>query len=103
MALTSGYRNGGLRRLGAGTAFAAVLVGSGGALAAAQPTPEEQQQTWEGARQVLTGATVESIEIDLTDGAPKWEVDARTRDGAQYEVMVDMNSATVLSIEPDDD
>jgi uncharacterized membrane protein YkoI len=31
------------------------------------------------------------------------EVDLRTRDGAGYEVTVDMNTATVLSVEPDED
>lgn len=102
MARTIGYHGGGLRRLWAGTALATLLVGSGGALAVAEPTLSDQEEL-DAARQILMGATVRSIEIDFSDGAPKGEVEVRTRDGAEYEVMIDMNTATMLSIERDDD
>lgn len=90
-----------MRRLWAGAALAVVLVGSGSAAATAQPAPD--QQSLEAARQALMGATVESVEVDLSSGVPELEVDLRTRDGAGYEVTVDMNTATVLSVEPDED
>ncbi len=97
-----GHHTGGVRRLWAGAALAVVLVGSGSAAATAQPAPDDQQSL-EAARQALMGATVESVEVDLSSGVPELEVDLRTRDGAGYEVTVDMNTATVLSVEPDED
>jgi uncharacterized membrane protein YkoI len=99
---TIGQHSGGVRRLWAGAALAVVLVGGRSAAATAQPVPEDQQSL-EAARQALMGATVESVEVDLSGGAPELEVDLRTRDGAGYEVTVDMNTATVLSVEPDED
>ncbi|MGA6205038.1 PepSY domain-containing protein [Nocardia testacea] len=96
-----GHHTGAVRRLWAGAALAVVLVGSGSAAATAQPAPD--QQSLEAARQALMGATVESVEVDLSSGVPELEVDLRTRDGAGYEVTVDMNTATVLSVEPDED
>lgn len=102
MALTSGHRHGRLRRLWAGTALATILIGSGGAVADAEPMLSDQESL-EAARQVLMGATVQSVEVDFSEGTPTWEIDARTRDGAEYEVMVDMSTATVLSVEQDDD
>ncbi|MET8797395.1 hypothetical protein ABZV91_13275 [Nocardia sp. NPDC004568] len=101
MMYTIGHHRGGIRRWGAGAALAAILVWGGSAAAAAQPAPDEQ--SLEAARQALMGATVESVEVDLSSGAPELEVDLRTRDGAGYEVTVDMSTATVLSVEPDDD
>lgn len=97
-----GHRSGGVRRLWAGAALAAVLVWGGSAAANAQPAPQDQQSL-EAALQALMGATVESVEVDLSDGAPVLEVDMRTRDGAGYEVTVDTSTATVLSVEPDND
>ncbi|MFI2229902.1 PepSY domain-containing protein [Nocardia testacea] len=97
-----GHHTGGVRRLWAGAALAVVVVGSGSAAATAQPAPEDQRSL-EAARQALMGATVESVEVDLSSGAPELEVDMRTRDGAGYEVTVDLNTATVLSVEPDGD
>lgn len=102
MALTSCHYSGGPRRLWAGTALAAILVGSGGTLAVAEPPPGEQREP-DAAWQVLVGATVQSVEIDFSEGAPKGEVDVRARDGAEYEVTIDMNTPTILSVEPDED
>lgn len=102
MALTIDRYGRGLRRLAAGTALAAILVGSGGALALAQPAPGEEESL-EAARRVLLGATVQSFEVDTSNGAPALEVDVRTRDGGEYEVTVDMSTATVLSVERDED
>lgn len=102
MALTIGRSSGALRRLAAGTALAAIVVGSGGALALAQPAPGDEESL-EAARRVLLGATVQSFEVDTSNGAPELEVDVRSRDGAEYEVTVDMNTATVLSVERDED
>ncbi|GAA5099388.1 PepSY domain-containing protein [Nocardia iowensis] len=87
----------GLYRLAAGTALATALIAG----ATAQATADPMMSDLEIARQALAGATVQSVELDTADGTPQWEVDIRTRDGAVYEVQVDANTGTVLSIEPD--
>ncbi|MBF6328371.1 PepSY domain-containing protein [Nocardia transvalensis] len=95
-------RTGAWRRLSFTAALAAALAGGGSALASAEQ-PLDQQQTLDAARAALMGATVESVELDTSEGSPKWEIDLRTRDGAGYEAHVDAATGTVLSIEQDND
>ncbi|MCM6772011.1 PepSY domain-containing protein [Nocardia sp. CDC159] len=95
------FTNRSTARLAVGGALAAGLIASGGALASAEPVTD--QEALDLARQTLMGATVESVEIDTSDGTPKWEVDIRTRDGGAYEAQVDARTGTVLSIDRDSD
>ncbi|GAB4585852.1 PepSY domain-containing protein [Nocardia sp. IFM 10818] len=85
---------------GAVLAAAALGVGAGPALAApaAQPVVNDQQ-AMEMARDALMGATVQSVELDMADGSPAWEIDLRTRTGTDYEVEVDAMTGMVISIE----
>ncbi|MEU0871969.1 PepSY domain-containing protein [Nocardia brasiliensis] len=91
----------GLRKLTIGATLAVALIG-GSAVAGAQPAVTEQEAL-DAARNALMGATVQSIEFDTSDGAPKWEIDVKTRDGGGYEVAVDARTGTIVSIDEDND
>ncbi|MFI6869467.1 PepSY domain-containing protein [Nocardia sp. NPDC050406] len=95
-----------LRRLSFGAVLAAALGGAAAAPALATPAVQpvaNDQEALMAAQEALQGATVQSVELEMSDGAPKWEVDVVTRTGGAYEVQVDAATGTVLSVEQNSD
>ncbi|WP_174187681.1 PepSY domain-containing protein [Nocardia barduliensis] len=109
----------GRRRLLAGAAVAAVLVGgpvavyaatspqAPGRHAVAAALPDHdwaltaapaigRQQAIDKAIQAVPGSTAVSAELDAEGATTVWEVELRTPDGMEHEVIVDANSGAVL-------
>ncbi|MBL1077116.1 PepSY domain-containing protein [Nocardia sp. 2] len=94
-----------LRGLSAAVFFVAgVTVAAAPALA--DPTAEvtiNDQQALEAAQQALQGASVQSVELEMADGTPTWEVEVLTRTGDEYEVQVDAATGMIVSVEQSTD
>ncbi|QLY30071.1 PepSY domain-containing protein [Nocardia huaxiensis] len=91
-----------LRRFAFGAFFAAATATGAAAPVLAAPTVQaavDEQEAMEAARHALQGATVQSVELEMSSGSPKWEVEVATRTGGEYEVEVDAMNGMILSIE----
>ncbi|MBF6137404.1 PepSY domain-containing protein [Nocardia otitidiscaviarum] len=96
----------GLRRFSFGVVLAAAALGAAAGPAAAAPAVQpvvSDQEALRAAQDALMGATVQSIELEMADGTPTWEVDVATRTGAEYEVQIDATTGMVVSVEESTD
>ncbi len=90
--------------LGLGASASVATLTSSASVAAAQERAPAItfRQAEEIARRHVPDATLESIELDYERGVRVYEVELRTADGVEHEILIDANDGHVVDARIDD-